>query len=150
VKQDDAGSMAEWLCTHLALSIKAGRSMVEVARALEELPAIAAAYEAGKLSSDKVAALVHLAPLAHEAQGLNAAQIELAARKQRPITREEDNEGHRRGSLWWLWSDDSSFLRPYRPATARSGAIVSAALERVAEQVPATPDRTFLRAHAPD
>lgn len=148
-KQDGAASMAEWLCTHLGLSIRTALPLVEIARALEELPAIAADYEAGRLSWDKVAALVRFATpesddaLAQEAQGLNAAQVELAARRRRHITKEEDDEGHRRRSVWWRWSEDASYLRLSGRLPREQGAIVSTALERIAGQSPPATNGAF-------
>jgi hypothetical protein len=42
-REDGAASMAEWLCMRLSLSLKSARELVEIAHALKDLPALAAA-----------------------------------------------------------------------------------------------------------
>src|ERR671914_2991885 len=58
---DGAPDMAGWLAAKLALRPATARAWVEVARALESLPAIADAYSAGTLSWDQVRAAIRVA-----------------------------------------------------------------------------------------
>src|SRR2546427_4256102 len=82
-------SCAHWLAWKCGLGLVAAREHVRVARALESLPAIAAAFAAGELSYSKVRALtrmatpetdVELAALAHHA---TAAHLDRLARAYR-------------------------------------------------------------------
>jgi hypothetical protein len=92
-RQDGANSMAEWLCMRLAWSPKTARELVEVAHALKDLPAIAAAYEAGTLSFDQLRAVVKIATpetdesWATKGREMSLAQLEAWARRAREIRR---------------------------------------------------------------
>ena len=52
---------AHWLMWHCALDIRAAHENVRVARALEHLPLVAAAFERGELSYSKVRAISRVA-----------------------------------------------------------------------------------------
>jgi hypothetical protein len=54
-------SCAHWLSWKVGLSLGAAREQVRVARRLEELPAVAAAYRAGRISYSKVRAITRVA-----------------------------------------------------------------------------------------
>ena len=58
--QWECRSMAHWLSWKCALSLRAGREHVRVARALERLPVVAAGFDAGILSYSKVRSLTRL------------------------------------------------------------------------------------------
>ena len=58
--QWECRSMAHWLSWKCALSLRAGREHVRVARALEQLPVVAAGFDAGILSYSKVRSLTRL------------------------------------------------------------------------------------------
>ncbi|MCP5026730.1 MAG: DUF222 domain-containing protein [Actinomycetia bacterium] len=64
----DCRSAAHWLSWKCGMSLRTGRDHVRVARALEELPLIAAAFRDGELSFSKVRAITRIAtPLDQEA-----------------------------------------------------------------------------------
>jgi Domain of unknown function (DUF222) len=72
-------SMAQWLSWKCGLGIVAGRQQVRVARALERLPAITAAFGEGRLSYSKVRALVRVATPASESTLVAFALVATAA-----------------------------------------------------------------------
>src|SRR5437763_10246281 len=65
---DGAGSCAEWLAWRCALSPRAAREHVRVARALGGLPLIHEAFACGELSYAKVRALTRVATPAAEGE----------------------------------------------------------------------------------
>ena len=146
--EDGAASMRDWLCCALKLSVRTAREWVEVAWALQSLPAIASAYESGRLSFDQVRCRVRVASpetdaeLAEEAQGLNAAQIEAAARRARRVkdTAEENTE---RRYVRFGQEPESGWLRLWGRLAPDEGAQVQKGLERLAEQATAGPNGTY-------
>ncbi len=60
-KKWSSKSCAEWLAWRCGISVSAAREKVRTAHALRSLPAIAAAFEAGRLSYSKVRALTRVA-----------------------------------------------------------------------------------------
>jgi len=91
-------SCAHWISWHLSLGLVAARQYVRVARALPELPEIAAAFSRGELSYSKVRALVRIAngdnePLLLQwARAGTAAQVEQLVRRYRSADRRKENE----------------------------------------------------------
>ena len=59
-------SCAEWLAWRCGLTPSTAREKVRTARALRTLPAIAAAFEDGRLSYSKVRALTRVVPTRSE------------------------------------------------------------------------------------
>src|SRR5438445_9286165 len=57
---------AHWLSIHAGFAIHSARAMIEVGHAIRELPQIGAAFSAGRLSLDKVRALIQVARSADE------------------------------------------------------------------------------------
>jgi hypothetical protein len=108
-------SCAEWLAWRSDISLSAAREQVRTAQALRSLPAIAAAFAAGKLSYSKVRALTRVA-LEHDedlllAYALTAspAQVEERCRQLRHTQRESVHGARRafeRRALS-LWRDDA-------------------------------------------
>lgn len=88
-------SCAHWIGWRCALTPKTAREHVRVARRLEELPVVRAAFARGELSYSKVRALTRLEDVEDEATlvelGLvhTAAQLEKVVRVARKVTREE-------------------------------------------------------------
>jgi hypothetical protein len=80
---------AEWLALRCQLSLSAAQEKVRTARALRELPAIAAAFASGRLSYSKVRALTRVAEKHNEEQLLahalevTATQVEERCREMR-------------------------------------------------------------------
>lgn len=141
-KADGATSMLDWVSRQLRLPRTQARQLLEVAHALETLPAIATAFEEGRLSWGQIVPLVRIATpesdegLAERAQGIDATQLEAAARRMRRVPREQVDDAHDRRFLSWGWSLDQSSLRLQGRLPADQGAAVVTALERIADQVP--------------
>src|SRR5205823_14404730 len=82
--ESGCGSCAEWLAWRCALTPRAAREHVRVARRLGELPLIHGAFARGELSYAKVRALARVATAENEeellslARALTAAQLERA------------------------------------------------------------------------
>jgi hypothetical protein len=128
------GSCAEWLAWRCALTPRAAREHVRVARALRELPAITAAFACGELSYAKVRALTRIAtPLAEEellelARDLTAAQLERAVAGYRYVTAREADDLHAFAQLGWSWAEEGSLIVRGRLAPEQ-GALFVRALE---------------------
>ena len=54
-------SCAHWLSINIGVDVFTGAEMVRAGHALEELPALRAAFEAGRISFDKIRALTRVA-----------------------------------------------------------------------------------------
>src|SRR5919201_4217041 len=86
------GSCAEWLAWRCALTPRAAREHVRVARRLRELPLIHDAFACGELSYAKVRALTRVADenseeeLLELARHLTASQLERAVRAYRRVS----------------------------------------------------------------
>jgi hypothetical protein len=143
-EEDGATSAVAWLTGMLGVSWRTASDWLEVAKALEDLPAIGAAYGEGRLSADQVRALVAFATpeseadLAQAAAGWSAAHTAAIARRARPVTPEEADDAHRRRSLRMWWGEDRCLhVRGRLPDAA--GAVVVQAVERIADQAPPDP-----------
>ncbi|MDQ3978969.1 MAG: HNH endonuclease [Actinomycetota bacterium] len=141
-KEDGATSAVPWLVGMLGVSSATASGWVRVARALESLPAIAAAYGAGRLSWDQVAALTSFATpdddaeLAEAATGWTAAHTQAIARRARRLS---GDEGRARRAVRCWWDDEQQLhLRGRLPAA--EGAVVVRALERLADAMPPDPE----------
>lgn len=141
-KADGATSMVDWASTQLRLPRAQAVQLLEVAHALEGLPAIAIAFEEGRLSWGQIVPLVRIATpetdegLAERAQGIDATQLEAAARRLRRVPRRKVEDAHDRRFVSWQWSLDHTWLRLQGRLPADQGAVVVSALERIADRVP--------------
>src|SRR5215211_7457664 len=98
--ESGSGSCAEWLAWRCAISPRAARDHVRVARRLPELPLIRDAFARGELSYTKVRALTRVAT--PESQGellrlgraLTAAQLDRAVAAYRRVTAAEAEDLH--------------------------------------------------------
>lgn len=79
------GSLAEWLAWRCAVSPRAAREHVRVARSLGEVPLIHAAFACGELSYAKVRALTRVADRENEAELLELARVLTAAQLERTV-----------------------------------------------------------------
>jgi hypothetical protein len=134
-------SCAEWIAWRCALSPRAGREHVRVARTLRDLPLTRDAFDNGRLSYSKVRVLTRVADGDSEADLLElarhatAAQLERMLRAFRRVTREEVNTAYESRHVAYYWEEDGS-LRISARLPAEEGALVVAALEAA---------RSFLR-----
>jgi hypothetical protein len=140
-RDDGACDLASWLRMRLGLSHRTAKDWARVTDALGELPACRQAFAEGRLSWDQVRPLTQFAAPqtdtrhAAEAPGASAAALEAEARRARQVERSEAEEQEERRHLrWWFQGRDGFRLSGQLPAA--DGAVVVAALERVAEKLP--------------
>ena len=136
-------SCAEWVAWQCALTSRAAREHVRVARRLTELPLIHEQFENGRLSYSKVRALTRVAEpesegdlveLAHHA---TASQLERIVRGLRHVTTDEAEEQQSNRYLVTWWEDDGSLsIRGRLPAEDGAALIVGldAAHDRLREE----------------
>jgi hypothetical protein len=109
-------SCAEWLAWRCALSSRAAREHLRVARALGGLPGIHAAFSTGALSFSKVRALTRIATpeseddLLHLARHATAAQLERMIRAARRVSDAEALAAQETAYGLWFWDDDGSLI----------------------------------------
>lgn len=140
-RDDGASDLSSWLCTRLGLGYRTGKDWARVAHTLEELPECARAYGEGRLSWDQVRPLTVIATAetdakhAADAPGTSAATLEAAARRARRVDLAEAERQQNRRCLRWWWPGEEGFrLSGHLPAA--DGALLVAALERVASEQP--------------
>ncbi len=133
-------SLAEWIAWRCAVSPRAAREHVRVARALRELPKIAAAFARGELSYSKVRPLTRVATERTEADLIElaghatAAQLERMLRGYERVTREEANASQEERELRWCWDSDGSLVIRAR-LPAEDGVAFLRALESSRSQI---------------
>src|SRR5919109_3798346 len=112
-------SCAHWLSVQCGLGLQAARQQVRVARALTELPAIAASFGRGELSYSQVRAMTRVATpeieedLLSMARHATGAQLELLVRAYRGVLSRELEaaaEAHRDRFLDYSYADDGSIV----------------------------------------
>jgi hypothetical protein len=128
------GSCAEWIAWRCALTPRAAREHVRVARRLSELPETHAAFAHGELSYAKVRALTRVATAENEAELLEvarlctAAQLERTVRAYRLVTTEEARQQQDAAALSLFWNPDGS-LELHGRLAPEDGALLLRALE---------------------
>jgi hypothetical protein len=133
-------SSAEWIAYRCALTPRAAREHVRVARALPALPAIREAFARGELSYAKVRALTRVATAESEAgllplaEVLTAAQLERALRVYRRVSTREARELQDYEELIWYWDEDGALVIRGRLAP-EDGALFLKALEASRERL---------------
>jgi hypothetical protein len=144
-REDGATSMADWVVARLGVAHRTAKEWVRVARRLQELPALAAAYAEGRLSFDQLAPATKLATpetdaaVADKAPGCTAAQLEMAARRSRPVSGAEADEDHRRRHLRLRWDRHDRFLRISGGLADAEGAVVERVITALAQAAPPDP-----------
>jgi hypothetical protein len=147
-------SAAHWLSVFAGFDHRTGYELIGVGQALKDLPALAAAFAAGRLSLDKVRSITQVATpadqgiwidLALQASASQLARICRAYRRALEADAPERAELHlaKRG-LWATWEDDG-MLRVTARLTPEDGAkllaAIDAALPRPDPQTPTEPVR---------
>jgi len=128
------GTTAQWLAWRCAMSQRAAREHVRVARALQELPLIHEAFAAGELSYAKVRALTRVAtPEAEEellelARALTAAQLDRAVGCYRRVSAVEAKGLQATAFFGYRWDEDGALFFRGRLAP-EDGALLLRALE---------------------
>jgi hypothetical protein len=134
-------SCAHWLAWQCGLSPGAAREHVRVARSLQSLPRIEAAFTAGRLSYSKVRALTRVAEPDSEASLLElalestASQVERTVRQWRRAEADDDAAGAPdvRPSFDYWWDENGMLTARIRLPT-EEGAAFLAAIESLAER----------------
>ena len=138
-REDGANDACDWYAYRYGASATAARQQVDVAHALEVRPAIATAYENGRLTWEKVVDLCSFVPpdederWAAQAELQNAAQVKLWARHARRIRREEAMRAAKERSLKMFWDRHREVLHLNAVLPGAEGATVRTAIERIAE-----------------
>ena len=118
-------STCEWVAWRCALTPRAAREHVRVARALRELPEIRERFASGELSYSKVRALTRVADADSEAELVElarhatAAQLERMVCAARRVSAAEADQQHRDSYVRWYWDDDDGCLHLDAEAAAR-------------------------------
>ncbi len=137
-------SCAHWLHWRTGLAPGAAREKVRVARALGELPLLAAAMRRGQLSYSKVRALTRVATPANEARLLDcarcatAAQVERLTRAWQRVDRQAEADADRlrhEGRELQTWVDDDGMVVVRGRLAPEVGAVVRQALEAAADRL---------------
>ena len=133
-------SVAQWLSWRCALTPRAAREHVRVARRLGELPLIHEAFACGELSYAKVRALTRVADEESEeellelARHMTASQLERAVRAYRWVTAAEANDLQSLAYVGYTWEQDGSLTLRARLAP-EDGALVLRALEAARDRL---------------
>jgi 5-methylcytosine-specific restriction endonuclease McrA len=132
--ESGSGSCAEWLAWRCAVSPRAAREHVRVARRLPELPLIRAAFAGGELSYAKVRPLTRVADAKTEpelltlARAMTASQLERAVRAYRRVTTDVARDQQERAHLGVFWNSRGS-LEIHGELASEDGALLLRALE---------------------
>ena len=134
-------SCAHWLNWKCGIALVAAREKVRVAKSLQDLPLIDAAFAAGEISYSKVRAMSRAATPKNEEYLLNiarygtASHLEQVVRKYRKVTRKDDIAAEReqerdRELVYYQDSDGMWIIHARLPA--EDGCLVVKAIEAVA------------------
>ena len=129
-------SCAHWLCWRVGMSLRTAQDQVRVAHALSRLPAITAAFAAGRISYSKVRALTRIATPATETDLLDLALAGTASHVERIVrlTRQaRADPAHPDRALHWDYDKDG-YLRIRGRLPAELGAQLVAAIDNLATQ----------------
>lgn len=122
-------------------SARTVREKLETARALESLPAVAAAAHAGDLSAEQLGAVVRLADeesdaeWAERAPNVTPGDLARMAREQRKPTVEQGRARHAARSLRMRWTDDTGMMRIWGELPDVLGAKFEATIQKLTEQM---------------
>ncbi|MGH2684350.1 MAG: hypothetical protein ACRDJP_02655, partial [Actinomycetota bacterium] len=141
-KADGATSMSAWLAARYQEPRSTTSEWVRVAWALEDLPAIARAHAARRLSWSQVRFVTRFATSeddaewAERARFLSAVDLLVEAERRRRITSRRAEEVHNRRSVTTWWDEETSELNLWGRFGAEQGTIVERALAQRAERIP--------------
>ena len=147
---DCARSMADWLCYRFELAVQTAREYLRVGSALEFLPAIAAAFEEGYISWDKLRAVSTFATpdedlaLSRDLPLMTTAQVLMLARHRRRLGREHAARRRRQRFLRARWDPMEGMLQIWAQIPDADGAIVLKKLDALAGGAPRMTDGGFV------
>jgi Domain of unknown function (DUF222) len=133
-------SPASWLAWRCGLNGRTAREHVRVARVLEQLPLVHAAFARGELSYTKVRALARVGQAAREADLLNLASVLTAAQLEdllgafERVDTDQARKIHETEKFVIYWDDDGSLVVRGRLAP-EDGALLVKAIEVTREQL---------------
>ncbi len=143
---DGASSMANWLVNRYGLSHHTASEWTRVAHAIQELPAIRAAYAAGRMSWDQVRTATRYATpetddeIAEDAPGMSVREL---GRKAREIKLRDVQEVHRTRHFTWKFDEENPVLWFNGKMVASDGVEFVKAITRLANVAPAEPGGTY-------
>jgi hypothetical protein len=143
---DGANSMSHWLVNRYGLSHRTANEWVRVARAIPELPALRAAYQAGRISWDQLRGSTRIATpetddeLAAEAPSLSVREL---GRRARELTPQDVEQVHRDRSFTWQFDEKASVLQFAGQMVDADGVEFVKTITRLASQMPAQPGGTY-------
>ena len=143
-RADGMGSMVDWLIARYGLARPTALEWVRTCRALQELPALADAIGAGRLSADQTRWAIRIADAESDAQVAvhaptkSAAELQDQARRMKVPTPNECDDADRRRSIRWREAREGRSMRISGEIPMEDGATLTAALTRIDEQ--ADPD----------
>jgi hypothetical protein len=145
-RRDDSFDMARWAAIELGISSWKAARFLKAGYALDELPLLAAAYEAGDLSTDQFVELARFATRATEkgllpwATRTSPAAIRARADRELRASDEETKQADRWRSLTWEWDEGNTRLSLWGSLPADHGAKFMKAVDRLAARMPVTPE----------
>ncbi|MDP9067337.1 MAG: HNH endonuclease [Actinomycetota bacterium] len=143
-KSDGARSTADWVSLRLDMDPRTSGELVEVAIALESLPHIAAAFETGALSWDKVRCLGPVARpeedqlLANKARSMTLSQVRALARRRKHLSDIEAKSEHDRRFVRLSWGFERRYATLEGRLPAEQAATLEKALDRARDRIPFT------------
>jgi hypothetical protein len=126
-------------------SARTVREKVETARALESLPAVAAAAHAGRLSDEQLASTVRVADegsdaeWAQRAPNMTPADLARKARAKSKPTVEESQARHAARHLWMRWNDQQTMLQIHGELPDVLGVKFKATVDKLVEAMRPAP-----------
>ena len=143
---DGASSMANWLVNRYNLSQRTASEWVRVANSIQDLPAIRAAYQAGRMSWDQVRTVTRIATtdtddeLAEMAPDTPVRDLNRLARD---IQLRDVEKVHRERSLTWKFDEELPVFHLYGQMPAADGVELVKTITRYANQATPQPGGTY-------
>ncbi len=144
---EDSGArdLAHWLSMRYGISYWKASRWIQAAHGLVGLPLLSEAFASGELGVDKVVELARFATPETEsrlipwAMGVSVGAIRHKGDLAKRQNMEEAKEAERHRFLRWWWDDDGKTLGLEGKLAAADGAVVTKALDRLAEDIPVLP-----------
>jgi Domain of unknown function (DUF222)/HNH endonuclease len=140
-QSDGATCMTHWLGFRYCVTHATAREWVRVANALRSLTAIAAAYEAGRLSWDQLRPLTKFATAetdehwAREAPSWRAAELWIESKRYEQLRERVSAEAHRDRYLRIDWNEEKTEMYLQARFAAEQGSEIERAVVKRAEEV---------------
>ena len=143
-RTEGARNTAEFVSAVFHISKWKAHRWIAAAYALEHLPRLSAALEAGSLSLDKIVELTRFATPATEKKLISwARKVTVGCIRQRgdealAQPKEDIEAAHHNRELKWWWSDHGLYFEGFMPG--EQGAAFVEAVDRLAHELPEEPD----------